>query len=215
MIIEKSFFLLALGAFAAGGAGGYFAGDSGVLKTQLGVAEQQATSHALAPTTATPLAPATPLCDDMVGAPGACPAPGYSSDEGGCEALPTRRCEDFKLSMKPRVAEQAVACLTALNPGQRCDPARLSLCGHLALMNACPEPDAPVAAVAPGEDDVGARCEVIRQGCSSLPLGPVTRDCRATLAGMSAQGRDGMVACMKTHCADKGLVGCEAMASAK
>lgn len=47
-----------------------------------------------------------------------------------------------------------------------------------------------------------------------MPLGPVTRDCRATLAGMSAQGRDGMVACMKTHCADKGLVGCEAMASA-
>ena len=215
MVTDKSSFLLALGAFAAGGAGGYIAGDGGLLKTPLGVTEQQATSHALAPRLATSLPATAPLCDDMVGAPGVCPAPGYSSDEGGCDALPTRRCEDFKQAMKPRVAERAIACLTALTPAQRCDPARLSLCGHLALMNACAEADAPAAAVAPGDDDVGTRCEAIQQRCSSTPFGPTPRDCRATLAGMSGQGRDQMVACMKAHCADKGLVGCEAVASAK
>ena len=215
MAIEKSSFLLALGAFAAGGGGGYYAGDTGLLKTPLGAAEQQATSRTPAPPVPIPLAPpAAPLCDDMVGAPGTCPAPGYSSDEGGCEALPTRRCEDFKLAMKPRVAERAVACLNALNPAQRCDPARLSLCGHLALMNACSE-DAPAVAVAPAGDDVGARCELIQQGCGATPLGATVRDCRATLEGMTAQGRDQMMTCMKTHCADKGLVGCEAVASPK
>jgi hypothetical protein len=32
---------------------------------------------------------------------------------------------------------------------------------------------------------------------------------------MSALGRDQMVSCMKTHCADKGLVGCEAVLDSK
>jgi len=117
--------------------------------------------------------------------------------------------------MKPRIAEHAVACLNALTPGQRCEPNRLNLCAHVALMDACPEPDAPVGAATMAFDDVGAHCQSLVQACGGSSLSPSMRDCRATIAGMSALGRDQMVSCMKTHCADKGLVGCEAVLDSK
>ena len=209
MNIDKASFLLALGTIAAGGAGGYFVRDRELLKvvppSPAGVPEQQATSAA----------PRPPICDDMAGAPGACPPPGYPAEEGGCGLLPAKRCEDFKQTMKPRVAEHAVACLNSLNSAQRCDPNRVNLCAHAALMSACSDADANAAGVPAAVDDVGARCEAIVQGCAGVSVAPTMRDCRATLAGLSVLGRDQAVACMRNHCADKGLVGCEAATEGK
>jgi hypothetical protein len=214
MQIDKASFLLALGTIAAGGVGGYVVRDRNLLKvpsSPAGVPEQQpsavATSAGSSPGETS--APGPAACDDMVGAPGACPAPGYSADEGGCGQLPATRCEQFKQAMKPRIAERAVACLNALNVAQRCEPNRVNLCAHAALMSACPEVEAPVGGGAFAPDDIGARCEAIVQGCAGDSLKPTTRDCRDTLAGLSVFGRDRIVSCMRTHCADKGLLGCE------
>jgi hypothetical protein len=118
--------------------------------------------------------------------------------------------------MKAHVAECAVACINALNPAQRCDPRRLELCGHTALMSACSvvvdeEPPLSDAAV----DEIGAHCSAILHSCEGVTPGPTMRDCRVTLAGMSVLGRDRMVTCMKTHCSDKGLLYCEAVLDAK
>jgi hypothetical protein len=216
MIIDTSTFLLAVSALAAGGVGGYFAGESGALSSSIGATEQQAPSRTLASTpprlSAAPVVPAAPPCDDSIGTPAACPSPGYSADEGGCDSLPTRRCEDFKKTMKPRVAELAVACVNALGPAQRCDASRLNLCGHVALMNACSATETS-GGIAPSDDDLDARCETIQQACGATS-GATLRECRETLTGLDAQGRDQMVACMKTHCVDKGLAGCEALSSA-
>jgi hypothetical protein len=223
MIIERTSFFVALGGLLAGGAGGYFAGERALLRPSptVGVAERQppvvTTVAAASEATAPPLTPPAPACDDTIGTPGACPAPGYSSDEGvaGCGALSTKRCDDFKRTMKPRVGERAVACLNALNAAQRCDPNRVNLCAHLALMNACPEPEGPVVTGVAPTDELSTRCASIAQGCGGTPSGPPVRECRATLAGLSAFGREQMASCMKTHCADKGLVGCEAVIDAK
>jgi hypothetical protein len=149
----------------------------------------------------------------MVGSPAACPPPGWPAEEGGCGALPTKRCEDYKKAFKPRVAERAVACINALNPAQRCDPNRLNLCGHTALMAACSiveEPEAPDAAA----DEITTQCNAIARGCEGVSPGPTMRDCRVTLDGMGALGRERMVACMKTHCNDRGLLFCEAQVDA-
>jgi hypothetical protein len=221
MVIDRTSFMVAVGSLVVGGAGGYYAGDRGVPHQPtpvVGVTELQTPAPPARPmadpvaTSTAPAAPPTPVCDDTIGTAGECPAPGYPSEEGvGCGALPTKRCQDFKQTMKPRVAERAVACLSALNQGQRCDGSRLSLCGHLALMNACPQPEgAAVAGVTP-TDELTTRCASISQSCSASGLGPSARECRATLAGLNTFGRDQIASCMKTHCADKGLVGCEAV----
>jgi hypothetical protein len=221
MTIDKGSFLLALATLGVGGAGGYVASQEGVVKRirEPGVMERQPVEESAAQTSGAPATPAStgPVCDDMVGAPAACPPPGYSADEGqGCGVLASKRCEDFKQTMKPRVAEQAVACLNALAPGQRCDAARVSLCGHVALMNACSEADSSpstTSAMAPSRDELGSRCEGILRGCAGTA--PTMRECRETLAGLSAFGRDRMATCMSAHCGDKGLVGCEAVIDAK
>jgi len=151
----------------------------------------------------------------MVGSAGACPPPGWPAEEGGCGALPTKRCEDDKQTMKPRVAERAVACINALTAGQRCDPLRLIHCSHAALMAACsivddgPEP--PDAA----PDELTTQCTAIVHQCAGVTSGPTLRDCRATLAGLNALGRERLTACMKTHCSDKGLLLCEAQTDVK
>jgi hypothetical protein len=155
----------------------------------------------------------------MVGSAAACPPPGWPAEEGGCGALPTKRCEDDKQTMKPRVAERAVACINALTPGQRCDPNRLLHCGHAALMSACSivddGPDSMWGADA-APDELTTQCATILHGCegASGPL-PTMRDCRVTLAGLGALGRERVTACMKTHCSDKGLLFCEAQMDVK
>jgi hypothetical protein len=222
MTIDKGSFLLALATLGVGGAGGYVASQEGVVKhVREGVMERQPANDSpaqAAGTTASSPSPG-PVCDDLAGAPGACPAPGYPAEEGqGCGTLATKRCEDFKQAMKPRIAEQAVACLNALTPAQKCDPARLSLCGHTALMNACSEAEAPQATMAgtPAvRDEVESRCDGILRGCSGTTPAPTMRECRQTLAGLNAFGRDRMASCMSAHCGDKGLAGCEAVIDVK
>ncbi|HEY8088386.1 MAG TPA: hypothetical protein VIF09_11090 [Polyangiaceae bacterium] len=223
MAIDKASFLLALATLGVGGAGGYVASEEGAIKRirEPGVMERQgaddSTTHAAGTTASAP--PAAPLCDDMAGAPAACPSPGYSADEGqGCGVVASKRCEDFKQTMKPRVAEQAVACLNALTPGQRCDAARVNLCAHQALMSACSESDAPQSAAlaAPAvRDEVTSRCDGILRSCSGTMLAPTMRECRETLAGLNTRGRDQMSTCMNAHCGDRGLVGCEAIVDVK
>jgi hypothetical protein len=223
MFVDKGKFLLALGGLAAGGAGGYYASDHHVVDrlrapyASNAPAESPGVANAMPGTPAVGAAVPAPACDDMTGAPAACPPPPYSADESGCAPVAKNRCEDFKASMKPRIAEQAVACVLALTPGQQCDPKRVDLCGHNALMNACTPPPRPGEATggataastttaATGNDDLGSRCRSIAQSCP----GASERDCEATLAGMTAVGRERMSRCMSAHCSDKGLVGCEA-----
>jgi hypothetical protein len=209
--IDKGSFLLALGTIAAGTAGGYFVGDRGLLRQTSapgGVAEAQPSSGAAPGPSA--MAASRPVCDDMVGFTAACPPPGYPAEEGGCGAFAPRRCEDFKQTMKPRVAEHAVACLNSLSAAQRCDPNRVNLCAHAALMSACSPLDSAAASGAPADDDVEVRCAALVQGCGGVSVAPTMRECRATLAGLSVLGRDRLVTCMRTHCSDKGLAGCAA-----
>jgi hypothetical protein len=216
MNIDKASFFLALGTLAAGGAGGWLVRDRNLLAgtqaptepTGLGVTAAQPAGHPAASATGS----AAPVCDDAVGAPAACPPAPYSADESGCAPIATRRCEEFKQSMKPRVAEHAVTCLLALGPSQRCDANRVNLCGHEALMNACSAADTPMGASAGAAgDDLDARCQAIVQTCPGASL----RECRETLAGMNAVGRARITSCMSAHCADKGLLGCESAGDAK
>lgn len=218
MIIEKSGFLLMAGTLAAGGVGGWLAHDA---KTQ-----RAHTSYAEPPHTAVPLVtppptvvateriPAPPVCDDTAGSPGDCPAMG-PADEGVCTNFAAKRCAEFKTAFKPKVAQSAVACLKSLTGNAACDPSRVNLCGHSALMAACPEPTpdatkADTSTPTPPSPVVTA-CESIAKSCAGQPLGPTVADCRQTLSGMTDVGRASMVDCMSTHCADKGLLGCEAL----
>jgi hypothetical protein len=206
MHVDKTSFLLALGTLAAGGAGGYIARDRNVAVPRLSTPPPSPPVSASAATlpSSDPVPSTQPpaACDDMAGHPAECPPAPYPADEGVCAPIATKRCEDFKSSMKPRVAERAVSCILALNPAQRCDRARVNLCGHAALMSACE----PTKSADTGAEDLGNLCRSIVGSCSSATF----RDCEATLAGMTAAGRDRMLRCMGAHCSDKGLLGCEA-----
>lgn len=173
MAIDRSSFLLITGALAAGGAGGYYAHQQGLvgnpgastspasqpepLVVERADAAPLAAPSAVAPTSTTVVTSAPlPTCDDSQGTAGDCPAAmGAPTEEGGCGNFVTTRCQDFKASMKPRVAESAVQCLRDLKPAERCDKARVNLCGHLALVNACIEPDSSSNVMAVHVDSAG------------------------------------------------------------
>lgn len=260
MAIDRSSFLLMTGALAAGGAGGYYAhqqgwiGKSSTAQNEPApvVVEHGAPLASAAPTpapSASSEAPSTaiaaaalPTCDDSQGNVGDCPPPGMPTEEGGCGTFVTTRCADFKASMKPRVAEVAVQCLRDLKPNERCDKNRVNLCGHLALVNACAEPDSSslvvassggqvttgnVAAVPSGTtpttvptqstrpESAAAMCDSILRSIGPSRIGPTLADCKQTLSGMSEAGRYRMVECMKKNWSSKGLLGCEAVDPAK
>jgi hypothetical protein len=216
MIIERSGFLLMAGTLAAGGVGGWVAHDSKVH------AERPAPQVALvapAPPASVVVIehlPPPPVCDDSVGSPGDCPAVG-PSDEGMAVNIAAKRCADFKLAFKPKVAQAAVACLRQLKPNEMFDAARVNLCGHTALMAACPDPtpssqasDGSKLDTPPTPSPVGQACDDIVKGCAGVPVAPSMSDCRQTLSGLSDTGRANMTECMASHCGDKGLLGCEA-----
>jgi len=169
----------------------------------------------------------TPACDDAVGSPDDCPPPGLpnASDEGLCGSsgsVAARRCKEFKTALKPKVAENAVSCLKKLKGGEVCDASRAALCGHEALMLACQETpplnqstvtSMNVAASPPPPtpaSPVASQCDAILKGCTDAPLSITLADCYRTMSGMNDLGRANMVTCMRTHCGDKGLLGCEA-----
>jgi len=234
MIIDKSGFLLMAGTLAAGGVGGWLVHDSKARHRVDEVPVTTATASAVpvaAPVVVVDQTPPPPLCDDSIGTPEDCPAVG-PSDEGVCSNVAAKRCGEFKSAFKPKVAAAAVSCLRHLKGNELCDPARVNLCGHAALMAACPEPTPPPAgngvnaangisaangaptngaAVSAPSSPVTLACENILKSCANQPLGPTAADCRQTLSGMSDFGRASMIECMTTHCGDKGLLGCEAM----
>jgi hypothetical protein len=211
-----SFFILVV-TLAAGGAGGYYASERHLFTPPPPppAPPPPAPKESAPPAPPPPPKPA-PTCDDAVGSPAQCPPPIWPSEEGigGCGTLPTKRCEDYKQALKPRVAERAVACINALTQAQRCDPNRLNLCGHTALMSACSIDESPPEADA-APDDVATHCASVLHECEGVTPGPTMRDCRATLSGMNAVGREKMASCMKTHCTDKGLLFCEAQIDIK
>jgi hypothetical protein len=225
MAFDKSAFLLCAGALAAGGAGGYFYNDRGKPIAP----PEGPPAIAVAAIDAGHAVPAAPACDDAVGTPGECPPSGApsASDEGLCGgtgSVAARRCRDYKTALKPRVAEAAVACLNKLPPAQACDLNRANLCGHEALMLACQEPlsasrsalnSTTITAAAPESEaeppsPLATQCGAIVRSCSGTIPGTSLADCHRTLSGMTDVGRGNMVECMKTHCEDKGLIGCEA-----
>lgn len=255
MAIDKSAFLLMVGALAAGGAGGYYYHASSTARSDARpdgtppptsppapVASASApasasTASSASASASTVAASAAPACDDAAGTPGDCPSSGppSSSDEGICggNSIAVKRCRDFKASFKPRVAALAVACIRKLVGDQLCDPARANLCGHEALMLACHEPLSPAQstltsaslAAAPPESmaasnsgdppkagsPVATQCATILKGCVAAVTPVSLADCHRTLSGMTESGRAGMVACMKTNCDTKGLLGCEGL----
>ncbi|MEO8799927.1 MAG: hypothetical protein ABI551_18670, partial [Polyangiaceae bacterium] len=161
MAVDRAGFLYIVGALAAGGAGGYFLNkhaneqhqaeaqaehrQESDQKAALDSANQRADKAEAEAKAAAATLTSAPVCDDNVGAVDDCPPVGLpnASDEGICGgngSVAARRCKDFKTSMKPKVAENAITCLKALKGGEVCDSSRVSLCGHAALMMACQEP---------------------------------------------------------------------------
>ncbi|CAN5802219.1 hypothetical protein BH11MYX4_BH11MYX4_15230 [soil metagenome] len=224
MIIDRGVFFLCVSSLAAGGVGGYVASEKDVVPHLAGSSRGSASkteissAPAAAPARVEAVAPAdagvapaaqAPTCDDSVGEADPCPPMPGPTVEGAvaCGALATTRCADFKQTMKPRVAQAAVACLNKLSAAERCDPKRVELCGHLALMNACGETAAT--------STVTSACEKIVQTCGASPLAPSQGECRLVMAGLREVGREAMVDCAKKHCFDKGVLGCEAVAPAK
>jgi hypothetical protein len=227
MQIEKGTFLMFVASIAAAAGVGYVASEKDVVphldgrshasssNTELSSAPFPATRVDVvavdAGVTAQPMVAAAvtaaPACDDSAGEPAACPQMTAPTDEGGCGGFATARCADFKATMKPRVAQAAVACLNKLSGAERCDPKRVELCGHLALMNACDDSAAT--------STVATACEKIAQTCGDSPLAPSKTECRLTMSGLRETGREAMLDCAKKHCFDKGVLGCEAVAPAK
>ena len=215
MHVDRGAFLMFVTSLALGGGAGYVASEKDLVPHMPGRAPPAppppppapvAASSASAPVASAAPVDAGPVCDDMVGEPEPCPPIGLPTVEGGCGGFALTRCNDFKASMKPRVAKAAVACLVKLTPQERCDPKRVDLCAHLALMTACPE---HVASAAAG---VAATCDALVTSCASAPVPPSRSECQLALSGLRDPARDAVVDCVKKHCADRGIVGCEATA---
>lgn len=227
MIVDRASFLLMAGALAAVGC------DTMGRSPPPPQAAVPSATEPTAPITVDILPPeglaAAPVCDDSQGTAEECPSMG-PADEGVCPSIITKRCNDFKLAMKPRVAAQAVACLRALKGNERCDAARINQCGHTALMSACQEPPRPqkgqfraatatqpatftiISDPTPDTSPVAAACSTILRNCGEKASNPTLADCKQTLAGLNDVGRANMVDCVSAHCSDKGLYGCEAVA---
>lgn len=198
MQVDRGGYLVFVTAIAVGGAGGYVASEKDMvphLKRPEPPPAPAPPPVASAPppvVTAAPVVDAGPACDDSVGEPEACPPIGPPTVEGGCGAFTQERCKDFKQTMKPRVAAAAIACLNKLTYAEKCDPKRVDLCAHQALMSAC--------------EDRTPACETIAKTCP----GSAPAECRQSMSGLREIGREAMLDCMKKHCSDKGIVGCEA-----
>jgi hypothetical protein len=200
--IDPGTFFILVGTLAAGTVAGYAASSKRLvpaLDDAFGRVPDAAAPVAVSASAAIDAGPAEPPCDDSIGTPPECPPPGFPTVEGGCGSFAHTRCKELKESLKPKVAEVAIDCLNKLKPQERCDANRVNLCAHLALMNACPEKKrAP-------------ECEAIIAACGSSPIAPSMNECRQTMHGLNAEGRTRLVSCMRTHCFDKGLVGCVAV----
>jgi hypothetical protein len=202
MNIDKGSFLILVGTMAASGAGGWFARDKLVLRSEPQAAPAPTPESPPPPKSAepppAPVPPAAPPCDDGVGEVPECtgfPDPG---DEGGCN-LAAPRCLQYRESFKPKVARAAIECLKRLKGAQLCDPVIINKCGHEALMAACP-----------GDTAVEQSCTTLLTSCKTATPGPTPADCKQTLSGMNDTGRKKMATCLEKLCDARGLYGCEA-----
>jgi len=236
MSIDRTNFLFIAGALATGGVAGWAYRDRDASVSRMALASVTPPAKASVTPPVGPIAvsvvdsraQAAPACDDSKGTPEDCPAVG-PTDEGVCANSILKRCQEFKAAFDPKVAAQAVACLRALKPWERCDLARINQCGHLALMSACPDPAPAVKAqlqnavgtepptvtieldAATPTSAVASACDSILKSCGSQALNPTLNDCRQTLAGLNDVGRANMIDCVIAHCTDRGLYGCEAL----
>ncbi|MEO7092444.1 MAG: hypothetical protein ABI175_04280, partial [Polyangiales bacterium] len=217
MQVEAKGFFMIVAALAAGGVGGYVASEKHVFSSPKAdptappaIADSAKPSvSVVAAAASAPLAPPPlPACDDAVGTAGDCPGIGMPTEEGGCGGYANKRCNEYKQAMKPRVADNAVKCLAKLTPQEQCDPKRVDLCGHVALQNACVEPDMVSYvgwdAGAPPAGGVTTTCTTLVAACATATVPLSLVDCQRTLAGLNPKGREQMQACMQKHCADKG-----------
>jgi hypothetical protein len=62
---------------------------------------------------------------------------------------------------------------------------------------------------------VNTICQTLVASCASASVALSPGDCERTLSGMTPLGRERMKACLKRHCADRGLLFCEAVAKAE
>jgi hypothetical protein len=239
MAVDRARFLVLASTMAAGGALGCERDPSAMRMPPAAPSVAPTPSAALnqalksGPLLVDVIEPPAAACDDTQGSAGECPSVG-PSDEGVCANVIYKRCTEFKMAMKPRVAAQALACLNALKGNDRCDPARINQCGHAALMTACPEPPRArkgqltaassnelakgetasvilTADATPDTSPVGTACASILRACGERALAPTLADCRQTLAGLNDVGRANMVECASARCVDGGLYACEAV----
>jgi hypothetical protein len=216
MSIDKSTFLILVGTIAASGAGGWFARDRLMLRSEAlapkptpePTASQPAPPEPKSAEPVAPPAPAVPSCDDSTGEIPQCPAFPDPGDEGGCGQMAAARCAQYRESLEPKVARAAVECLKRLRGAELCDPIALNKCGHEALMAACPAENLTDAAAPAGGIDES--CKAILTACKDSVPGPTLADCKQTLSGLNDTGRRKMLACTQKQCRTRGLYGCEA-----
>ena len=134
-------------------------------------------------------------CDDTQGAAPECSSLGAEGGYPSNEVCPgavfmRRRCFAYSTHFKPKVAVAAVACLGTAKM-EYCNSCKPFSCGHEALMSACPD------------SSVDADCETIGRSCSGVDK----TKCSSYLSGMTAKGRQAMVACLTATCS-KGFERC-------
>jgi hypothetical protein len=89
---------------------------------------------------------------------------------------------------------------------------RVNLCGHIALTNACTEPDPVKDEPAAGAKPTAlATCKAIATACGKTHVPPSLAECKQALSGLNDTGKELMVQCMKKHCVDRSILGCEAV----
>lgn len=105
---------------------------------------------------------------------------------------PKQACLRDRVFLKPRVAARAIVCMNTI-ADYACQRDQDDACREHALIRACPDPS------------VEPSCDAIDKAC---PKGK-RDECRAYLAGLTAQGRAAVITCMKykVNC-DAGVVSC-------
>ena len=135
-------------------------------------------------------------CTDAIGSPASCKA---MAAPRGCGSFPFPRskCDGFAASMKPKIAERAVACVVALSGKEVCDACLTYRCGYEALMSACVDVTADVDCAAIAKSCAGPNPSGPSRRAPTTPTGTVTMtECRAYLSGLAPTGRRKMVQCM-------------------
>lgn len=130
------------------------------------------------------------VCDDSVGAPGDC----GPADATVCGQFAVDACEGAKSYFKPRIAELAVDCITALDPISDCLP--VYQCRSDALNQACDDPTADVL------------CQEIIDACDASGNATTMDECHSYVDGLNDAGRALMQADCGTDGCPDGIYSC-------